>query len=142
MHEVKRKSPTKEERKLVYQMYDGHCAYCGCKLEPKDMQVDHFNSVYAYDGESDIENYMPSCRQCNFYKGVGTIEQFRQNLKETMWEALKKTFQYRMMIKYDLIQENDKDINFYFEEHENQVTHKTPVIQKHNGNPYIAWRVD
>lgn len=94
------------------------------------MQVDHFNSVYAYDGKNEIENYMPSCRQCNFYKSTGTIEQFRQNLKETMWEALKKTFQYRMMIKYE----------FYFEEHENQITHKVPEVQEHNGQPYIVWR--
>lgn len=142
MYKTKRKSPTKEERKLVYQMYDGHCAYCGCKLELKEMQVDHFNSIYAYDGENNIDNYMPSCRQCNFYKGVGTIEQFRQNLKETMWAALKKTFQYRMLLKYNLIQENDIDVRFYFEDHKNQVTHRTPVMVKHNGNPYIVWRVD
>ena len=87
-----RKAPTKEQRKLVYQMYDGHCAYCGCELELKDMQVDHFNSVYAYDGKDELENYMPSCRQCNFYKRACTVEQFRQNLKETMLVGLKKTF--------------------------------------------------
>ena len=38
-----------------------------------------------------------------------------------MWETLKNTFQYRMMIKYDLIQENDKEIKFYFETHERKV---------------------
>ena len=135
-----RKSPTKEQRKLVYQMYDGHCAYCGCELEFKDMQVDHFNSVYAYDGKNEIENYMPSCRQCNFYKSTGTIEQFRQNLKEIMLKGLKKTFQYRLLVKYDLIRENDKEIKFYFEEHENRVTHKIPEASKHNGNPYLTFK--
>ena len=135
-----RKSPTKEQRKLVYQMYDGHCAYCGCELEFKDMQVDHFNSVYAYDGKNEIENYMPSCRQCNFYKSTGTIEQFRKNLKETMLKGLKKTFQYRLLVKYDLIRENDKEIKFYFEEHENRVTHKIPEASKHNGNPYLTFK--
>lgn len=135
-----RKSPTKERRKLVYQMYDGHCAYCGCELEFKDMQVDHFNSVYAYDGKNEIGNYMPSCRQCNFYKSTGTIEQFRQNLKETMLKGLKKTFQYRLLVKYDLIRENDKEIKFYFEEHENRVTHKIPEASKHNGNPYLTFK--
>ena len=135
-----RKAPTKEQRKLVYEMYGGHCAYCGCELELKDMQVDHFNSVYAYDGENEIENYMPSCRQCNFYKSTGTIEQFRQNLKETMLKGLKKTFQYRLLVKYGLIQENDKEIKFYFEEHENQITHKFPKISKHNGNPYLTFK--
>ena len=137
-----RKAPTKEQRKLVYQMYEGRCAYCGCELEFKDMQVDHFNSVYAYDGENEIENYMPSCRQCNFYKSTGTIEQFRQNLKETMLKGLKKTFQYRLLVKYDLIRENDKEIKFYFEEHENQITHKVPEISKHNGNPYLIFKGD
>ena len=137
---MRRKSPTKEQRKLVYQMYGGHCAYCGCKLELKDMQVDHFNSVYAYDGKDELENYMPSCRQCNFYKSTGTVEQFRQNLKETMLKGLKKTFQYRLLVKYDLIQENDKEIKFYFEEHENLVTHKIPEASKHNGNPYLTFK--
>lgn len=135
-----RKAPTKEQRKLVYQMYEGRCAYCGCELEFKDMQVDHFNSVYAYDGKDELENYMPSCRQCNFYKSTGTIEQFRQNLKETMLKGLKKTFQYRLLVKYDLIQENDKEIKFYFEEHENRVTHKIPEASKHNGNPYLTFK--
>lgn len=137
-----RKSPTKEQRKLIYQMYDGRCAYCGCELEFKDMQVDHFNSVYAYDGNNEIENYMPSCRQCNFYKSTGTVEQFRQNLKETMLKGLKKTFQYRLLAKYDLVRENDKEIKFYFEEHDNRVTHKIPKVSKHNGNPYLTFKGD
>ncbi len=117
----KRKPISKAQRKIVYGMYDGHCAYCGCKLDIKDMQVDHLNSVYAHDGKNELENYMPSCRQCNFYKSTGTIEQFRKNLKSVMWGTLKKTFQYRMMIKYDLIKENDKEIKFYFETHERKV---------------------
>lgn len=32
----------KRLRELVYQKFDCHCAYCGKKLELKDMQVDHF----------------------------------------------------------------------------------------------------
>lgn len=32
----------KRLRELVYQKFDGHCAYCGKKIELKDMQVDHF----------------------------------------------------------------------------------------------------
>ena len=47
----KRKAISKKDRKLVYEMYNGHCAYCGCELELKKMQVDHFNSVYAYNGK-------------------------------------------------------------------------------------------
>lgn len=136
----KRKAVSKKDRKLVYEMYGGHCAYCGCKLELKDMQVDHFNSVYAYDGKNELENYMPSCRQCNFYKSTGTIEQFRKHIKSTLWANLKETFQYRLALKYKLIEENDKEIEFYYESHENQVTHKSPIVGKHNGNSYVDWR--
>lgn len=32
----------KRLRELVYQKYDGHCAYCGKNIELKDMQIDHF----------------------------------------------------------------------------------------------------
>lgn len=39
--EQKRKRLTPKEREFVYQKYGGHCAYCGCKIEKKDMQVDH-----------------------------------------------------------------------------------------------------
>lgn len=39
----KRKPIPKHIRQKVYEKYDGHCAYCGCKLEYKDMQVDHIN---------------------------------------------------------------------------------------------------
>lgn len=31
-------------REKVYQKYNGHCAYCGCELQYKDMQVDHIES--------------------------------------------------------------------------------------------------
>ena len=31
----------KEERKIVYDKYNGHCAYCGKKIDYKEMQVDH-----------------------------------------------------------------------------------------------------
>ena len=136
----KRKAISKKDRKLVYKMYAGHCAYCGCELELKEMQVDHFNSIYAYNGKNEIENYMPSCRQCNFYKSAGTIEQFRKHIKNTLWANLKETFQYRLALKYKLIEENDKEIKFCFELHENQVTHKSPTAGKHNENSYVDLR--
>ena len=41
MLEVKRKALPKSVRIAVYQKCNGHCAYCGCDLQYKDMQVDH-----------------------------------------------------------------------------------------------------
>lgn len=33
---------SKAIRQRVYEKYNGRCAYCGRKIEYKDMQVDHF----------------------------------------------------------------------------------------------------
>lgn len=41
----KRKTINKKTRKLVFNKYNGHCAYCGCELTMKTMQVDHITSV-------------------------------------------------------------------------------------------------
>jgi len=32
---------SKAMRQNVYNKYNGHCAYCGCHINYKDMQVDH-----------------------------------------------------------------------------------------------------
>lgn len=114
-----RKSISKHTRLKVYQKYNGHCAYCGCQLALKDMQVDHIQSVYWYNGANDIENYNPACRMCNFYKSTMTIEDFRKRLGK-LTSGLEKTFIYRLAKKYGLIQEVEKPIKFYFEK-ENEI---------------------
>ena len=88
----------------MYEKCNHRCAYCGCELDYKDMQVDHVEPLHRYEtayaiGEADfldeIENLMPSCRQCNFYKSTFSLEDFRQ---------------------YGLVEEKMKPIRFYFEE--------------------------
>ena len=119
---MKRKPIPQQVRKQVYEKYNGHCAYCGCELDIKDMQVDHLDSVYRaeYEGrevDNTTDNYMPSCRQCNFYKGAATIEEFSGKIQH-----LKKTalidFPVRLAQKYGIIQVNEWDGKFYFEKEE------------------------
>lgn len=121
----KHKAIPKKIRQQLYEKCNHRCAYCGCNLEYKDMQVDHIKSVYLHDdykhdmAESDLygeENLLPACRQCNFYKSTLSIDQFRKRLKETIWTNLRKDFSYRMALKYGLIEECEVDIRFYFEE--------------------------
>lgn len=109
----RRKSIPKKVRQKVYEKYDGHCAYCGKKIEYKDMQVDHIKSHYL-EGSDDFENYNPSCRQCNFYKGTMDIEDFRVQLTK-LRERLRKVYIYRLSIAYGLIDEKENTIQFYFE---------------------------
>lgn len=111
---MSRKPIPKSVRKKVYQKFNGRCAYCGCELAYKDMQVDHIKSVYGNNGSNDIENLMPSCRMCNFYKSTYSLDDFRKNL-ETLHERLQKQYIYRLALKYGLITEHKDKIVFYFE---------------------------
>lgn len=110
----KRKPISKQIRIQVYNKYFGRCAYCGCELEYKDMQVDHINPLYWHNGDNDIENYNPSCRMCNFYKSTYTVEKFRERL-QTLHERLEKNFIYRLAKRYGIVKENTQPIKFYFE---------------------------
>lgn len=121
---MKRKPINKETRRQVYEKYNGHCAYCGCELDYKDMQVDHVIPVYwtdevlrnRYDGNVDtVDNYIPSCKMCNFYKSTFGIEDFRKRI-ETIPDRLEKVFIYRLAIKYGFIKVQKPNIKFYFEE--------------------------
>ena len=62
-----------------------------------------------------IENLLPACRQCNFYKSVFTLEDFRERLQTTMMANVRKNFGYRLAVKYGLVEEKIKPIIFYFE---------------------------
>lgn len=120
----KHKAIPKKIRITLYEKYNHKCAYCGCDLEIKDMQVDHIKSVYANADISqnmseselyDISNLLPSCRQCNFYKSTMDIEKFRERLADTLMKNLQKNFNYKLALKYGLIKENIKPIEFYYE---------------------------
>lgn len=110
---MKRKAISKSTREEVHKKYKGHCAYCGCNLEYKDMQVDHLIAKRV-GGNDEIKNYMPACRMCNFYKDTFSIEEFRENIK-TVSERLEREFIYRLAKKYGAVEEKEDDIKFYFE---------------------------
>lgn len=113
-------------RLQVYDKYNGHCAYCGCKLDFKDMQVDHLKSVYHATRENgwidtqddSIDNLMPSCRQCNFYKGGGTLESFRYSIREVLSDTCRQSFVVKLALKYGILQFHEWDGRFYFENKE------------------------
>lgn len=71
-------------------------------------------NTYGKDGGNDIDNLLPACRMCNFYKSTFSIDVFRKYL-ESLHERLRKPFIYRLALKYGLVEENRKKIKFYFE---------------------------
>lgn len=128
----------KEIRIQVYNKYNGRCAYCGEKIEYKDMQVDHIKPVHrptiyheeykndpGYIAEvkrlkselkakENLNDLHPSCAKCNNYKHSLTIEQFRNELSLQVYR-LKKDAQFQRALRFNQIEIKEKPIVFYFE---------------------------
>ena len=121
---TKRKKFTESERQQIYDMFNGHCAYCGCEITLQQMQVDHkdcvdiFAGIYEAEGKdiNGIDNLFPACRSCNHYKHTFTVERFRQALERMPSVLMRDNVTYRNAVRFGLIKhpENPK-VEFYFE---------------------------
>lgn len=122
---------TNRIRKLVFDKYNGHCAYCGCELQ-KGWHIDHLQPIvrkHEYDKNAkafkvigmnnpqndNIDNYMPACASCNINKHSLDLEEFRQLIQGFVISLNKRIVQYKVAKRYGLIQENPKAVVFYFE---------------------------
>ena len=107
----------KIDRQKVYEKYNGHCAYCGRKIEYNDLQVDHFvaKRVCNESGSDDFSNLMPACRMCNHYKRAADIETFRNDLLGGLIKRLTKICIFRVALDYGMITINGWDKKFYYE---------------------------
>ena len=112
----------KQERELIYNKYNGRCAYCGEKLQ-KGWHVDHLWPIVrnieapgCMNPQWDtIENKMPSCPSCNINKHSLTIERFRELIQGFVNSLNRRSTQYKLAKKYGLIEETGKEVKFYFE---------------------------
>ena len=111
----RRTALTTEMRAQVYEMYEGHCAYCGKEIDISEMQVDHVQAVYL-GGKDEMANYRPACRQCNFYKSTMSTEGLREQLA-LIPGRLEKLLTFRLALAHGLVRIMGKPIKFYFEEH-------------------------
>lgn len=108
---------TKNQRLMVYNKYGGRCAYCGKKLELKDMQVDHIiPQRICIDKETAnrIENLNPSCRRCNHYKRARSIERYRELILK-LHEKIRDQYLNKVAEDYGVIEVKPWDGKFYFE---------------------------
>jgi hypothetical protein len=117
------KTISKKVRLQVYNKYDGHCAYCGKKIEYKDMQLDHLiprqRERFGKYSEEEIEcfeNYMPSCRRCNHYKRAHSLEVFRKMIEEIPKKLFRDNYIYKVGLDYGLVKAKEHKVIFYFEE--------------------------
>ncbi len=108
-----RKQIPKSVRKLVYQKYNGHCAYCGCEIPEKGFNVDHLHCLkhYEYTEEftgidvHDIKNLMPSCGSCNRYKSTMDLEDFRKQLQKIPDRLKRDVCTYNIALRYGMVKE-------------------------------------
>lgn len=117
-----------KKRKLIYDKSDGHCWYCGIRLEEKGWHADHFKPIRRNsDGtclfpENDTEeNKVPSCASCNNLKGSYDIEFFRKIIGEFVTTLNKYSTQYKIAKRYGMIEETGIQIVFWFEKNNKQI---------------------
>ena len=110
----KRIAVSKFLRMKIWQKFSGHCAYCGCDIEIKKMQVDHIQS-FLRNGENSEENFNPSCRRCNMWKGAMSIEEFRDFITTQPKNLMRCRGSMRIAADYGLVILVDKKPEFYFE---------------------------
>ena len=103
---------TKAERMQVYHKYGGRCAYCGKKIQYRDMQADHI--VPKRQGGTE---YNPSCRRCNHYKRAHSLEMFREMLK-TLHERIRDIYICKVAEDYGIVEIKPWPGKFYFEREE------------------------
>jgi 5-methylcytosine-specific restriction endonuclease McrA len=129
---MKRNRISKEKRAKVYAKYGGRCAYCGKEISINDMQIDHIKafaqSIYGKENDrkqvaemiddgsiDDMDNLLPSCRACNYYKNINGIDGFRQRILNQLSHTCIDTFQARLAMQYGIIEYKPWDGEFYFE---------------------------
>ena len=130
------------KRDIIYNKFNGHCAYCGCELH-KGWHVDEMipvqrgkeyikdkrgnriwddkrrewktKSIVLHPENFNIDNQMPACASCNINKHSLSIEDFRLLIQGFMKHLNERNTQYKIAKRYGLVQEDIKPVIFYFE---------------------------
>lgn len=114
---TKRKQLTKAQRQQIWQKLNGHCAYCGCELPIDKMAVDHVISLHI-GGADKMENMLPSCRSCNYYKGTLTLEMFREAVGRFHSVLMRDSVTYKNAVRFGQVVPKPHGVVFYFERQE------------------------
>lgn len=133
---LRRKPIPKKIRYEVYEKCNHRCAYCGCEITYKQMQVDHI-TPYDYSKEdysNRVENLLPTCRSCNYYKHDYSLERFRHTL-HTMWNKIYTRIpNVQIAYRFNIIGHVSDEIIFYFE--------KLNICVGYSFNTYINLKDD
>lgn len=120
MNGLQRKHISKNDRIYVYNLCGGHCAYCGCSISIRQMQVDHYIplELAALVPDQDLNsrgNYLPACRSCNNYKSSMNIEKFRLCITKFTDVLLRDSVTYKNAVRFGQIVPTQHVQQFYYE---------------------------
>lgn len=111
----------KSQRSKLKMKFGGHCSYCGIILGDV-WQADHLIPIRRNgDGtcmnpEHDvIENLMPACSVCNKNKHSYTLDFWRGSLEDLSRKLHDYVPNFRLAVKYGLVDVKPKPIVFFFE---------------------------
>jgi hypothetical protein len=83
-------------RKEIYQKYNGHCAYCGCKILINRFEVDHLIAKRdGYKIDDDIDDVMNpaagsrKCAECGRVYSVAILDAIEARTQARIAEAVK-----------------------------------------------------
>lgn len=112
-----RRKLTKTERQQAYGKCNGHCGYCGAKIDYKDMQIDHMEPLRR-GGADDLSNMLPACRSCNHYKATLTVEEFRGYLAGIPRRLMRDSIPFQVGSRFGIVRSETNKPVFYFEQME------------------------
>lgn len=117
---MSKKTSDKSIREQVFALYDGRCAYCGCEITMKTLQIDHIEPLRrkmpnCEHGKECITNYHPSCAPCNFSKSSMDLEVWRTQLSKKLDRIERDSSTYRLAKRFGMVIENRQPIVFHFE---------------------------
>ncbi len=112
-----RKKLTPAECRAVYDKLGGHCAYCGCEISLREMQVDHITPLRK-GGIDALSNMFPACRSCNHYKSTLTVQQFRQMIERMPAALMRDSVTYKNAVRFGVVTPSPHPVVFYFERKE------------------------
>lgn len=116
---------SKAQRKQVFEMFGGKCAYCGNMLLASKWHADHVEAVHRKFWEKGapigrpehdtITNIFPACIPCNIHKHCTPLEEWRQYLQRQVEIARRNSAPFRHAERFGLIAVSDQPIVFWFE---------------------------
>lgn len=113
---MKKKNLTKEIREKIHGRYGGRCAYCGKEISYKEMQISLKIPYYRMADKGEYENYLPSCRLCNYYRRSLPLDDFRAKIVNFRYDLMEHP-KYQMLVRFSLFppKMEKRKVTFYFE---------------------------